>query len=70
MTEVGFSRTSLFKRLSNMHAVFLSGNEFAVRSGSLFSTEQVEKQVVPLKSSEVYLLLAVKLVDVITKSSP
>ena len=39
-------------------------------SESLFSTEQVEKQVVPLKISEVYLLLAVKLVDVITKSSP
>ena len=36
---------------------------------SLFSMEQFQKQVVSLKSSEVYLFVDIKYVDVMTKGS-
>ena len=38
-------------------------------SESLFSTEQIQKQVAPLKSSEVYFSIDIKFVGVITKKS-
>ena len=38
-------------------------------SESLFLTEQVQKQVVSLKSSEVYLFIDIKFVGVVTKGS-